>query len=115
MGEQQKRFKKDNKLAWLLVLEEKEFCQIVVKIFFRDLINVCMQLQGEKVYMKVPVDISCFLLTTGSIDTNKSFRMFHPTLCTVHQTALRVEREEDVCITQMMSEEEQCVGDLCLV
>lgn len=44
---------------------EKEFCQIFVKIFFRDLLNVCTQLQGEKVYMKVPVDISCFLLTTG--------------------------------------------------
>lgn len=39
-------------------------------------------------------------------DTDKSFRMFYPPLYTVHQTALRVEREGAACITQTMSEEE---------
>lgn len=48
-------------------------------------------------------------------DTNKSFKRFHPPLHTVHQTALRVEREEAACITQTMSEDEERVGDFCLL
>lgn len=48
-------------------------------------------------------------------DTEKSFKMFHPPLRTAHHTALRVEREEAACITQTVSEEEERVGDFCVV
>lgn len=48
-------------------------------------------------------------------DTNKSFTMFYPPLHTVHQTALRVERDETACISQTKSEEEERVGDFCRV
>lgn len=42
-------------------------------------------------------------------------RCFIPRFHTVHQTALRVEREETACISQTKSEEEERVGDFCRV
>lgn len=91
---------RDNDLSWLFLVEQKKLCRIFVKIFCKDPINVQQLLQEEKGYMKVTVNIShAFSSPEACADTNKSFRMFYPPLYTVHQTALRVEREEAACIT----------------
>lgn len=91
--------------------------RIFVKIFFKDAISVEQWLQDEKVYTKVTVNkiTHVFSSPEAYADTNKSFTMFYPPLHTVHQTALRVEREEAACISQTKSEEEERVGDFCRV
>lgn len=62
-----------------------------IQIFIRDAINVEQWLQGEeKGYMKVTVNNIPHVFSSPEAysDTNKSFKMFHPLLHTVHQTAL---------------------------